>query len=55
VRVTQDQGEARLTAALDDRLPEDCVRVAAAHRDTAGLGPMFGVLQVQGLKAEKAA
>ncbi len=55
VRVTQGEGEAQLPAALDDRLPDGCVRVAAGHPDTARLGPMFGVLQVQGIKAEKAA
>jgi NADH-quinone oxidoreductase subunit G len=55
VRVAQGEGEARLTAALDDRLPDDCVRVAAAHPSTAALGPMFGAVQVAGIKAEKAA
>jgi NADH-quinone oxidoreductase subunit G len=55
VRVAQGEGEARLAAALDERLPDDCVRVAAAHASTAGLGPMFGTLQVAALKAEKAA
>ena len=29
--------------------------VAAAHASTAGLGPMFGTLQVAPIKAEKAA
>ena len=55
VRVAQGEGEARLAAALDERLPDDCVRVAAAHAVTAGLGPMFGTLQVAAIKAEKAA
>jgi NADH-quinone oxidoreductase subunit G len=55
VRIAQDGGEARLPAALDDRLPGDCVRVAAAHPATAGLGPMFGTVQVEGIKAERAA
>jgi NADH-quinone oxidoreductase subunit G len=55
VRVTQAGGEARLTAALDDRLPDDCVRIAAAHASTAALGPMFGALQIEKLKAERAA
>ena len=49
------EGEARLPAALDERLPDECVRVAAAHPATAGLGPMFGGVQVAGIKAEKAA
>jgi NADH-quinone oxidoreductase subunit G len=44
-----------LTAALDDRLPDDCVRVAAAHPATAGLGAMFGVLSLEKSAVEKAA
>jgi NADH-quinone oxidoreductase subunit G len=55
VRVTQAGGEARLPAALDDRLPDECVRIAAAHAATAALGPMFGAVQVEGVKAERAA
>jgi len=55
VRARQGEGEVRLPAALDDRLPDDCVRIAAGHEATAGLGPMFGRLQVEGVKAEKAA
>jgi NADH-quinone oxidoreductase subunit G len=55
VRVTQGEGEARLRAALDDKLPDDCVRIAAAHASTAPLGPMFGALQVERVTAEKAA
>ena len=34
----------KLMAALDDRLPEDCVRIAAAHPATAALGAMFGAI-----------
>jgi NADH-quinone oxidoreductase subunit G len=55
VRVRQGEGEARLRAALDDKLPEDCVRIAAAHASTAGLGPMFGAVAIEGISAEKAA
>jgi len=55
VRVTQGGGEARLQAALDEKLPEGCVRIAAAHVTTAALGPMFGALQIEKVKAEKAA
>jgi hypothetical protein len=42
-------------AALDERLPDDCARIAAAHPTTAGLGPMFGPLQLAKAAAEKAA
>ena len=48
-------GKAKLAAALQESLPEDCVRVAAAHASTAGLGPMFGVLSVESLAVGKAA
>jgi len=46
---------ARLVAALDDRLPDDCVRIAAAHATTADLGPMFGGLSVEKAPMEKVA
>ena len=55
VRVRQGEGSAKLAAALDDRLPDDCVRIAAAHAATAALGPMFGVVQLERIGAEKAA
>jgi NADH-quinone oxidoreductase subunit G len=45
----------KLMAALDERLPDDCARIAAAHPTTAGLGPMFGPLQLAKAAAEKAA
>jgi NADH-quinone oxidoreductase subunit G len=37
----------QLLASLDDGIPDDCVRVPAAHRSTAALGPMFGTLGVE--------
>jgi NADH-quinone oxidoreductase subunit G len=37
----------KLTAALDDKLPDECVRIAAAHPSTAGLGAMFGTLTAE--------
>ncbi|MGW8271697.1 MAG: molybdopterin-dependent oxidoreductase, partial [Burkholderiales bacterium] len=55
LRLRQDGGEATLAAALDERLPDDCVRVAAAHSSTAGLGAMFGTLTVEKDTVEKAA
>jgi NADH-quinone oxidoreductase subunit G len=55
VLVKQNDGTAKLLAALDDRLPDECVRVSAAHAATAGLGPMFGALTVEKISAEKAA
>jgi NADH-quinone oxidoreductase subunit G len=47
ILVRQQGGQARLKAGLDERVPDDCVRVAAAHRSTAGLGPMFGAVLVE--------
>ena len=47
VLVRQGGGEARLQAALDDKLPDECVRIAAAHASTARLGAMFGEVTLQ--------
>jgi NADH-quinone oxidoreductase subunit G len=47
VKVRQGEGEADVSAALDDRLPRDCVRVAAAHASTMNLGPMSGAVSVE--------
>jgi NADH-quinone oxidoreductase subunit G len=47
LRITQSGGEARLELACDNGLPADCVRVAAAHASTAGLGGMSGELGVE--------
>jgi NADH-quinone oxidoreductase subunit G len=55
VAVKQGDGEARLKVALDDRLPDECVRVAAAHASTAALGAMFGSVSVAKVQAEQAA
>src|SRR6266851_3977508 len=49
------EGAARLPAALDDRLPDECVRVAAAHPSTAQLGPMFGTVSLKKVAVERAA
>jgi NADH-quinone oxidoreductase subunit G len=47
VLVKQSAGQAKLDVGLDERLPDDCVRVAAAHASTAALGPMFGSVTVE--------
>src|SRR5712691_10900679 len=49
------EGAARLPAALDDRLPDECVRIAAAHPLTAQLGPMFGTVSLKKVAVERAA
>ena len=45
----------KLMAALDDQLPDECVRIAAGHPSTAALGAMFGTLTLAKSAAEKAA
>jgi len=55
VLVKQGGGEARLLAGLDDKLPDNCVRVAAGHRSTAQLGAMFGALTLEKAVAQQAA
>src|SRR3989440_314306 len=47
VRVRQGEGEAIVELGIDERLPAGCVRLAAAHRHTAALGPMFGPVSVE--------
>jgi NADH-quinone oxidoreductase subunit G len=47
VRVRQGEGEAIVDVGIDERLPAGCVRLAAAHRHTAALGPMFGTVSVE--------
>jgi NADH-quinone oxidoreductase subunit G len=47
VRLRQASAEAVLEAAIDDRLPAQCIRVAAGHPATAGLGAMFGAITVE--------
>ncbi|HJT62099.1 MAG TPA: NADH-quinone oxidoreductase subunit NuoG [Burkholderiales bacterium] len=48
-------GAVKLMAALDDKLPEECVRIAAGHPSTAPIGPMFGEITLARVGAEKAA
>jgi NADH-quinone oxidoreductase subunit G len=47
VKVMQGQGAAVLTAAIDAKLPENVVRVSAAHESTIGLAGMFGAITVE--------
>jgi NADH-quinone oxidoreductase subunit G len=55
VLVKQGKGEARLAAALDEKLPDQCVRVAAGHPSTAALGPMFGTVTLEKISSPQAA
>jgi NADH-quinone oxidoreductase subunit G len=47
VRVVQGAGEAIVAAVVDDRLPADCIRLAAACPETAELGAMFGAVSAE--------
>jgi NADH-quinone oxidoreductase subunit G len=48
-------GTARLDVLLDEKLPDDCVRIAAAHASTAGVGTMFGSLTLERVAVGRAA
>ena len=47
VRVRQAGAEAMLRLCRDDRLPDDVLRVAAAHPLTAGLAGRFGAISLE--------
>ena len=46
---------ARLKVALEEKLPDDCVRIAAAHASTADIGPMFGSVTLERVAVGRAA
>ena len=52
ILVRQGEGEAKLRAALDHNLPDECVRISAAHPSTASLGAMFGAVSVEKIPVE---
>ena len=52
VSVKQDKGSAVLTVMLDNHVAKGCVRVAAANKDTTGLGDLMGDITVEKLSAE---
>ncbi len=51
VRVSQGNGHTVLRADRDDRLPRNCVRVAAGHPSTAELGALTGLVSVERVAA----
>jgi NADH-quinone oxidoreductase subunit G len=55
VLVKQDKGSAVLTVKLDNHVAKGCVRVAAAHEDTIGLGDLMGDITVEKLTAKQSA
>jgi NADH-quinone oxidoreductase subunit G len=52
LRVRQGTGEAVVAAGVDDKLPADCIRLAAARPETAALGAMFGAVAVERVPAQ---
>jgi NADH-quinone oxidoreductase subunit G len=46
-RALQDGGSALVEVALDERLPDDVVRVPAGHAATSTLGAMFGAITLE--------
>jgi NADH-quinone oxidoreductase subunit G len=55
LRVRQGAGEALVDAAVDDGLPAGCIRLAAARRETAALGAMFGTVTAERVPAQRRA
>ncbi|HET9699678.1 MAG TPA: NADH-quinone oxidoreductase subunit NuoG [Burkholderiales bacterium] len=53
VAVSQGDGGAVLPVRRDDGLPQGCVRVPAGHPATAGLGAMFGEIEVRRAEVEQ--
>ncbi len=49
VKIKQNDGEIRLLAASDEKLPADCVRLVSAHAKTSELGSMFGEILIEKL------
>ncbi len=47
INVKQGQGSATLTVGVSRGLPDNVVRIAAAHAATVGLGAMFGQISVE--------
>ena len=51
--VRQGAGEALVDAAVDDRLPPGCIRLAAARPETAALGAMMGTVTAERVPAQR--
>jgi NADH-quinone oxidoreductase subunit G len=53
LRVRQGAGEALVDAAIDDRLPAGCLRLAAARPETAALGALYGTVTAERVPARQ--
>ncbi len=47
VKVTNDSGTFTIAAAMDDKLPAGCVRIAGGHVSTIQAGPLAGTVSVE--------
>ncbi len=47
VRVTQGGGTAVVACAIDDQLPAECIRLAAARKETSALGAASGAVTIE--------
>ena len=48
-------GSVKLAVALDETVPDECVRISTAHPSTASIGPMFGRVTLEKVALERAA
>ena len=53
VRVRQGGGEAVVAYVLDDKLPADCIRLAAAREETAALGAASAELTIERIAGQQ--
>ena len=53
LRVRQAGGEALVPVGVDERLPDECIRLAAARPETATLGAMFGPVSAERVAGEQ--
>jgi NADH-quinone oxidoreductase subunit G len=53
LRVNGQAGEATVPVALDERLPDGCVRLAAARAEVAALGAMSGAVTAERVPAQQ--
>ncbi len=53
VKIAQSGGTAVLAVVRDDTLPDNCIRVPAAHPSTAELGGMFGTITAERVAAQQ--
>ncbi len=49
IRVKQGNGTVQVEAAQDNKLPDNCVRIASSHPKTIDLGAMFGEIVIEKL------